>query len=74
MTDASLPIAVTHRSLPTGMAGWWLVVGTLVLVDLIGLPLANISVDWASMRNTFLVAGLFLVYGLALDQVRQRAG
>jgi hypothetical protein len=26
------------------------------------------------MRNTFLVAGLFLVYGLALDQVRQRAG
>jgi membrane-associated phospholipid phosphatase len=74
MTEASLPLPVTHRSLPGGMAGRWLVIGAVLLIDLIGLPLADISVDWASMKNTFLFAGLFLVYGLVLAQIRRRTG
>jgi membrane-associated phospholipid phosphatase len=74
MTDASLPIFVTRRSLPSAMAGGWLVVCALIIIDLIGLPLTDLSVDWASMTDTLLFAGLLLGYGVALDQVRRRAG
>jgi membrane-associated phospholipid phosphatase len=74
MTDASLPVSVTRRNLPSGMAGGWLVVCVLIIVDLIGLPLANLPVNWASMTDMLLFAGLLLSFGIALDQVRRHAG
>ncbi|MGB8840206.1 MAG: phosphatase PAP2 family protein [Aliidongia sp.] len=72
MTDASLTVSVTSRIRPTAAALGWLVVGTIIVVDLIGLPLAGISVNWSSMKDPALFVGLLLLYGLALGQLRRR--
>jgi hypothetical protein len=74
MTDASLPVSTTDRIGPTGVARGWVIVGTIILVDLIGLPLADFSVNWSSMKDPALFAGLLLLYGLGLVQLRRHVG
>lgn len=74
MTDATLPVSVTRRGMPPGLIAGWLVIGALIIVELIGLPLANLSVNWHSMQDVPLFAGLLLLYGFGLEQVRQHAG
>ena len=56
----------------SGEAGQWLVIAALILFDLIGFHIADITPDWDSTEAVGELLLIFFLYGQALDLVRRR--